>query len=514
MDLFKVTKNPPRKILLLKKSFLVLTVVFSSVIATKAPAAQATSAPSCENVFIITSKHDMLGATSESVKQGIFGKLKSVFGRSNEIPASLAQKKLTTVRLSGEQPVQRNSIQENLKQVQQVVNYANSKLLTEFTPPEEIFASFDENKHINSASISYYELDLGKKEPSYSTLGYLKDFLHGSAKKEAIPIITHEYFHLILNQAVADISPELKSRMEKSLVESRAERIEHKNNELELRASRLEHQAKTARFLVDYLQGLKARKQGAYTREQIKILENWLKSINRNDLFADIEFTEQNVDETINLFEKFRSDSSIQAQKLEQLRANLESPKPTKLPTEDQSQMAHIRSFYSSAIHELFADLGAVLLTEDPSIVGKQLNSPYRDFNRNLTLDEASKEFSKSTELLIAYTLQKAREKGALSSPSTPEGTVKIPEQPQSLYAVHPFFFYQRNLLWRNYFSKTPKQQWPKLLKSLADAFANEIVNNPKDIYDVVQATGETIVNFDLANQHLENVIRRALSRP
>lgn len=511
MNLLVETNNPSQKVLTHKKSFLVFAFVVSSVTSIESMAgSQSFSSNSCANFFNITStqKDAVFGATSEPVKQILLGKLKSVFGRSTEIPDSSKQKRLTTVRLSGVQPKQSTSVQGNLKQVQQVVNYANSTLLTEFTPPEVVFASFDEKKDVTSASIRAYEMNLGKKEPNYVGLSYIKAFLKGSAQKEAVPIITHEYFHLILNQAIADLAPEFMSRMKNSLTDSHAERMEHKDSELKLRASSLKGQAENARFLVTNLKDLK---EWGFSRERVKILKNWLKIINRDDLFANIEFSEQNVDEMIELFEKFRSDALIQAQKFEKLRANFEFQKSTEQSAEDTLQLTHINSFYSLAIHELFADLGAILLTGDPSVLAKQLNSPHRDFNRALTLEEASKEYFQSTEQQRAYALKRAVEKATNQPPPTSEEILQTLEQLQSLHAIHPFFFYHRSLLWREYFSKAPKQQWPKMMKALADAFAKEIVNNPEEIYDMVRVNGAMVVNFDRSSQHLEDVIRGAL---
>lgn len=474
-----------------KKTVLLLALFFGSASASPSFASQSVSANTCANVFGVTSgsKYDVSRVNSDSPKKGFLGTLKTIFGKSKELPSSPRQQSLTAVRLSGNQLTQKNSVQDNLKQVQQIVNHANNTLLGEITPPEVVFVSFNENMQSTGASISYYEMNLANSENL--PLKFLKNFSQGSSQKEAVPIITHEYFHLILNQIIGNHSPEYKTRLEKTLMESQGQRSAHKANQLKGRIPRLEREATLAGYLITSLKDLKKRKKdepSIFARDQLKeITQVYMEEIKRDDLFADIKFSWENIDEMIAMFEKFRNDSLTQAQKLRDLQqANQENAQQTKLAEEDQVPIEQIHTFYSSAIHELFADLGTVLLTGDPSVLSSLLNSPPRDFDRTLTMDEYIKEY---------YAL-------GTSGKRSP----------------HIFFSYHRAILWQDYFSKTSKEQWPRMLKALADAFAKEIIQNPENIYvEVKDNTGvrkATYVDFVLAGRHLEEVIRNSLEHP
>ncbi|MGZ3772420.1 MAG: hypothetical protein ACXVCY_01720 [Pseudobdellovibrionaceae bacterium] len=486
-----------------KKYSLLLTIALAMVSANKTFAG---SGESCAGIFNISFDQGItLNATSKTSNKGFFQSLKSVFSKPYEATAEKKNKQ-TVVKLSGEQPDQKNSIKDNLKQVQNVINNANSALLTEFSLPKEVYVSLDEKKVVNDASITAYKMDLGKKELGYSKLGFLKKFLQGSAFNEAIPVIVHEYFHLILNQTIGDYSPYFKSEMDKYLLKDQDERISHKTDDLQKRIKSLDRQALFTQYLVTLLKDLKINGKGSVKRNQT-VLKNYLKDIDRDDLFSGIEFSDDNLDEMIELFESFESNALVQIEKYKKLKTAHDNPESTdqvEPSANEQKQMAHIQSFYSKSIHELFADLGAVLLSENPSIVAHQLDSIYRDFNHNWTIDEASAEYEKSMTAL-----KKRVESKFLGKEPSDENE----NQMENLYAVHSFFFYLRGVLWHQYFAKAPKSAWPKMLKALADAFAKEMVNNPTDIYTPAGAN-TYMVDFKLANQHLENIIKEALKEP
>lgn len=151
------------------------------------------------------------------------------------------------------------------------------------------------------------------------------------------------------------------------------------------------------------------------------------RKLGENDFFGNIEIPFQKLDDILKLVSEFRAGRQTKMQRLVNIKEGLfTTTSLAEIPVD-----AEVYSFYSKSVHELFADLGAVLLAADPSILAKTLGSARRDFNRDLTFQQHLQEYN----ALIKYD-------------------------------EHTLLSYLRGVLWRDYFAKVPKTQWPAMIEA------------------------------------------------
>ncbi|MDD4975706.1 MAG: hypothetical protein PHY93_15220 [Bacteriovorax sp.] len=418
------------------------------------------SCSSIENNY--TNNNQRAPASETNQCSDLFKGLFSIFHRTKDpilkIAPSLVPAKLTQLRLGGKQKPQKTSITDDLRSAQQAINKANSILLVEDVP-KDVYVVFDEKASKEEAVIKLFEINLTNANKS--------DADHN------IPIILHEYFHLILNKEIANFSPSFKKIFDFSLQQLENSRRLLKINAQRRSIAKLQMEMDQIKFIIGSFKIYKEHGPISFSKKNISIAMDQIKSLRRDDLFGKFKnITIDNVDEvTAELTTYLNTKKKLEMMLVE---VKLEAIPPRILETDLEDLDPSLNGFYSTAIHELFADLGAVLSLDDPASIKNILNSDPRDFTQLRTLDVCYREYLKRQKV-----------------------------------SAHTFFAHLRGLLWNNYFNKIPlnerKEKWPLMLKKLAVNFAKEITNNPTTLVMT------PVVDYETANNHLKGVIELAL---
>lgn len=401
----------------------------------------------------------LLESPSVTVKKGIWQKFKLLFKSSPDPLTAVSESRFSTeVRLSGWQEIQKTSIHDDLQLVSEMIEQINHVLLKELQGPDVVFVNFRENAELGDASISYFEMNITSNEH------YDEAF--------RIPVIVHEYFHLILNRELAKKDPFYQKAFESKLLGSYKQRETHRVGALKRKLFITRGQIEQTDWILGQIKIMEDWGDSAFTPERIqKFLREPINELKQDHLFGNLEINRSRVPELIATFSQFKEMQLLRASHLESLIAKYSQTLPPPVNDSDElSVESDILSFYSSSIHELFADLGAVLLARDPKVIANLLDAPLRDFSRLPSVDEGYMEFLRARK-----------------------------------YDPHTFFSHVRGDLWLNYFSRVSSEKWPQMLKSLVDVFVKEMIQNPTAV------PMAPIVDYPAASMHLEKEISKAL---